>query len=64
MHLPGDCFILQRSVAGPCAEGDRLLASKSRQKKANRLGLAFQDVVVDGSPLNNFLFALKHAGEC
>jgi hypothetical protein len=35
----------------------------SRQKKANRLGLAFKVLVVDGSSLRNFLFAFNHASE-
>ena len=35
----------------------------SRQKKANPEGLVFPLLVVDGSPLRNFLFAFNHASE-
>ena len=36
----------------------------SRKKKANPEGLVFPLLVVDGSPLRNFLFALNHASGC
>ena len=35
----------------------------SRQKKANPEGLVFPLLVVDGSPLRNFLFEFNHARE-
>jgi uncharacterized protein YehS (DUF1456 family) len=57
-------FYARRASANAQAEGIQNFLEKEKASGFSNPEAFTVHMVVDGSPLNNFLFALKHAGEC